>query len=310
MAASSRRNFLRQMAGASLVGPLLAARSPTAHATHPGDRDPVDDERAKPGSNMRFGLVTYQWGKDWDLPTLLANCERSQAEGVELRTTHAHGVEPSLSADQRREVARRFADSSVTLVGLGSDERFDSPDPAVLKKAIETAKSFLVLSHDVGGTGVKVKPDKFHEGVPRERTIAQIGGSLKELGQFATGYGQQVRLEVHGGCADLPTIRAILDAADNENVTVCWNSNAQDLEGAGLKSNFELVRRQFGATLHIRELNSAGYPWPELIQLLVNSDYDGWVLLEASSTPEDRVAALTEQAALFRQMVATAQDHG
>ena len=24
---------------------------------------------------MKLGLVTYQWGRDWDLPTLIANCE-------------------------------------------------------------------------------------------------------------------------------------------------------------------------------------------------------------------------------------------
>jgi len=25
------------------------------------------------GPKMKLGLVTYQWGKDWDLPTLIAN---------------------------------------------------------------------------------------------------------------------------------------------------------------------------------------------------------------------------------------------
>src|SRR5690606_25188341 len=29
----------------------------------------------KKGSQMSYGLVTYMWGADWDLPTLLANCE-------------------------------------------------------------------------------------------------------------------------------------------------------------------------------------------------------------------------------------------
>ena len=42
---------------------------------------------------MKFGLVTYQWGKDWDLPTLITNCERTGYHGIELRTQHAHGVE-------------------------------------------------------------------------------------------------------------------------------------------------------------------------------------------------------------------------
>ena len=41
---------------------------------------------------MQLGLVTYQWGADWDLPTLLANCKKANVLGVELRTTHAHKV--------------------------------------------------------------------------------------------------------------------------------------------------------------------------------------------------------------------------
>ncbi len=153
---------------------------------------------------MRLGLVTYQWGKDWDLPTLINNCEKSGVLGVELRTTHKHGVEPSLSKKERQEVKKRFEDSPVVHVGPGSNENFDSPDPETLKKSIEATKAFIVLSHDTGGSGVKVKPNSFHEGVPHEKTIEQIGKSLNIVGRFAADYGQQIRLEVHGECAELP----------------------------------------------------------------------------------------------------------
>lgn len=281
----SRRTFLETSAAAT----ALALGSQTAHAT--------------PGSKMAYGLVTYLWGQDWDLPTLIANCEKSGALGVELRTTHAHGVERTLDGKQRVAVRNRFADSDVTLVGIGSNERYDNPDPAVVKKAIEATKAFIQLSHDVGSTGVKVKPDRFYANVPREKTIEQIGKSLNELGKYAEGFGQQIRLEVHGQCAELPTIKAIMDIADNRNVAVCWNSNAQDLLGEGLEHNLALVRDRFGATCHVRELNSPDYPYQQLIDLLVKSDYDGWILLESSSKPADRVAALAEQVALFNKMV-------
>src|SRR5690606_616406 len=105
--------------------------------------------------------------------------------GVELRTTHRHGVEPSLGEREREEVRKRFEDSSVELVGLGSNERFDHVDPDALAKAIEATQAFVRLSHDVGGGGVKVKPDRFHDGVPREKTIAQIGEALHTLGEYA-----------------------------------------------------------------------------------------------------------------------------
>src|SRR4051812_9428201 len=87
-----------------------------------------------------YGLVTYMWGAEWDLPTLLQNCKKANVLGVELRTTHAHKVEPDLNDKQRAEVAARFADSGIACVGIGSDERLCNPDPAMHKKAIEKSK--------------------------------------------------------------------------------------------------------------------------------------------------------------------------
>jgi len=285
----SRRRFLATSGAAAgaLALPALAPRG----------------ARAAEDVSLALGLVTYMWGADWDLPTLLANCRQANLLGVELRTTHAHGVEPTLSDKQRGEVAARFADAGITCVGIGSDERLCNPDPALLKKAIERSKDFVRLSHDIGGSGVKVKPNDFHAGVPREKTIEQIGRALNELGEYAAGFGQQIRLEVHGKCAELPTIKAIMDVATNPNVFVCWNSNKTDLAGDGLAKNFALVRPRFGATCHVRELNTPDYPFQELIRLLVKSRYEGWVLLECSSKPADRVAAMTEQKKLFDEIV-------
>jgi len=256
---------------------------------------------------MAYGLVTYLWGQHWTLEQLIANCDKANVLGVELRTTHKHGVEPNLDRAARADVAKRFADSRVKLVGLGGNERLDHPDAASLRKAVEEVKRFLQLSHDVGGSGVKVKPDRFHADVPREKTIEQIGTTLNALGAAARDLGQQVRLEVHGQCAELPTIRAILDIANHDHVAICWNSNAQDLQGEGLRRNFELVSHRFGATCHVRELDSPDYPYEELIGLLVGMDYQGWVMLEASGSPADPVAALAAQGALFQKMVRAAQ---
>ena len=48
---------------------------------------------------MNLGLVTYNLAKGWDIETIISRCEASGFEAVELRTTHAHGVEVSLSPD-------------------------------------------------------------------------------------------------------------------------------------------------------------------------------------------------------------------
>jgi sugar phosphate isomerase/epimerase len=223
---------------------------------------------------------------------------------VELRTTHAHRVEPKLSAAERAEVKKRFADSPVTLVGLGSAEDFHRPDPAALQKSIENTKAFIRLSHDVGGSGVKVRPNDLPKGVPPEKTIDQIGKALNVVGAYGADYGQQIRLEVHGGCARLPIMKQIMDVATHPNVAVCWNSNAQDLEAPGLEHNFNLVKARLSATTHVKPVNSKGYPYQELLKLFVKADYHGWWLLEAGDDPPDRVKALAEQRVLFDKMLA------
>lgn len=264
--------------------------------------------KVKKRSSMKAGLVTYLWGKDWDVPTIIANCEKCRLQGVELRTEHKHGVEPSLSPTQRKEVRHRFENSAVEFVGYGSNVEFDSPDPGVLKQNMDLAKELVRLSHDVGGTGVKVKPNKFHEGVAHEQTIEQIGKALNEIGRFGADWGQKIRLEVHGReTQELPNIKAIMDVADNPNVVICWNCNPTDLNGKGFSYNFNLVKDRLGDTIHVHEMDTVAYPWQELINELVKMDYSEWVLWECASNPENKVEALINQRKIWEGIVAKAE---
>lgn len=297
MSDMTRRDFLGAAAMTGAAASLGVLGSPRRAAA-----------KEKKGANIQYGLVTYQWAKDWDLPTIIKNCEAAAVHAVELRTTHKHMVEPNLNEAQRSEVRKRFEASPVKFVGIGSDERFDNPDPAKVQKAIEATKDFIRLSHDCGGSGVKVKPDSFHEGVPREKTIEQIGKALNQVAEYGTGFGQQIRLEVHGKCKQLPTIKAILDVADNPNVVVCWNSNPEDLEAPGLEYNFNLVKRRLGPTTHIHCFDTTNYPWAQLLDLYVGVDYTGWMMLEEGKTPADPAAELIVQRKLFDKTLAEARE--
>jgi sugar phosphate isomerase/epimerase len=238
-------------------------------------------------SAMRLGLVTYQLAQDWDLETIIQNCEAAKFGGVELRTTHAHKVEVNLSKEQREAVRKRFQNSAVQLMGLGSAFDFHTPDPDQLKQDIAAAREYIVLAHDVGATGVKVRPNALPKGVPEEKTLEQIGKSLRELGEFADGYGQVIRLEVHGtGTAHIPRIKAIMDVAAHKNVGVCWNSNQTDLEGEGFDHNFDLVREKI-RSVHLRDLFLEEYPFRRLLARLNMAGFTGFCLAEipASADP-------------------------
>ena len=267
----SRRTFIRR------AGLGLGALGFASQAALAAERPP--DSFARP-SKLRLGLVTYNLAKDWDIPTIIRNCEEARFDGVELRTTHAHGVEVASSRGQREEVKRRFRESRVALMGLGSAFDYHTPDQARLRKDIEATKEYIVLAHDVGARGVKVRPNGLPKEVPKEKTLEQIGLALRELGEFGEGYGVQIRLEVHGPETSLlPNIKIIMDTARHRNVGVCWNSNQSDLDGDGFEHNFDLVKDRI-FTVHMRDLYLEEYPFRKLLARLNETGFSGFCLAE------------------------------
>jgi sugar phosphate isomerase/epimerase len=247
---------------------------------------------------MKLGMVTYQLGQDWDVPTLIKNCAAAKFEGVELRTSHAHKVEVSLTKEQREEVRKRFQDSPVALMGLGSAFDYHTPDADKLQRDIAATQEYIVLAHDVGASGVKVRPNALPKEVPQEKTLEQIGRALRKLGEFGEGHGVQIRLEVHGsGTSLLPNIKTILDVANHPNVGACWNSNQSDLDGEGFEHNFDLVRNRIFA-VHMRDLYLEEYPWRRLMTRLNESGFTGFGLAEIGPS-QDPVRVMRYYRALW-----------
>ncbi len=263
-------------------------------------------------NKMRFGFTTYLWGRSWDIPTLIANCTKLKAYGLEMRVEmkSAHGVELELDAAQRREVKKRFAGSPVKVLGLATGERFDSPDPAKLKAAVEKAKRYAELSHDIGGRGIRVFPNDFQKSMPQAATIAQVAKSLREVAQAAAGYKQLVRLENHGSAGRLTTLKLILDQVPEKNVVVKLNSDAKDAVDGSFEGNFNLVKSRLGDTLHAHDLNDANFPYQLQCDLLMDAGWEGWWLPEMEGKSDDPMAGLMQQRAKWEQLIETSLRRG
>ena len=63
-----------------------------------------------------------------------------------------------------------------------------------------------------------------------------------------------------------------------------------------------MLKKWFGDTVHIRELNEGNYPYQQLFNLFNAINYEGWILLEARTEPSDKIAAMKEQLSLFNKM--------
>lgn len=271
MTEASRRQFLKTgivAAGAGGVsGSVWTAPAVTAA---PDAQLPV----------LKIGTVTYNLAKDWTLDDIFKNLVEVQFEGVELRTTHAHGVEVDLTPAQRAEVKKRFEDSPIELVQMGSAFEYHSPDPAVVRQNIEGTKEYAQLAHDVGASGIKVRPNALPEEVPVEKTLEQIGKALHECGKAAADLGVEVRVECHGrGTSRIPNMKKIMDYADHPSVVVNWNSNSVDVEEDGFQANFDSLKDRI-RHVHITELHREDYPWRELFRNLREMGYTGYCFAE------------------------------
>jgi sugar phosphate isomerase/epimerase len=265
-----RREFL---AG---TGAVVAGLSATSASAAP---------ETAPPARFRLGIVTYNIAAAWDVPTILRVCRAVGLAAVELRTTHKHGVEPTMSDQARREVRQRFADAGVELWGCGTVCEFQSPDQAVVTRNVETCRRFVQLVADIGGKGVKVRPNGLPAGVLIPRTLAQIGQSLALCGQAAANAGLEIWLEVHGGGTQHPPhIATIMRAANHPRVGVTWNSNAADVVNGSVSEYFKLLRPWI-KSCHINELTS-GYPYRELFRLFRETAYDRVTLAEIQGMPD------------------------
>jgi sugar phosphate isomerase/epimerase len=254
---------------------------------------------ARAAGSLRLGLVTYNVAKDWDLDTILRNVREAGLQGVEFRTTHAHGVERTLSP---AEVRAKCAAAGLLQVSLGTVCEFHSPDPAVVRKNVDDCREWVLLAKDVGAKAVKVRPNGLPQDVPEEKTLEQIGRSLAECGKVARDNGVEIWCEVHGEKTRIPSrMRRIMDACGHPAVGVTWNSNDTDVKDGTLEESFSLLG-PFIRCCHITDIgiapppeppDAAGagapggpvrrtppYPYRELFSRLSDAGFTGFTLCE------------------------------
>jgi sugar phosphate isomerase/epimerase len=282
----NRRTFIQTIAAALPAG--LAAAAGSAPLFH-------------------LGAVTYNVLKDQDLESVIRILETAGFEGVELRTGHRHGVEPSLPAAERARVRKRFERSKVRLVAYGTTCEFHSPDAQERQKQVRIAKEFVDLAQDTGAAGVKVRPNGLPPSVPRDVTIANIGGALREIGEYAAPKRVGIWLEVHGRDTSPPSIAAaIMKATGHANAGLCWNSNAVDVSNGSVAQSFELLKPWLRHA-HIHELDRGNYPYGELFALMRKGGYTGYTMAEIGAGAPDPDAFFRAYRAKWTELTRTAR---
>ena len=297
---SSRREFL---SGAwKAAGAAAALRALPSLAAGP--------------ARLRFGLATYELGKDWDIPAIIKNLTTAKVHAVELKTLikyangttarYPHGVELELDAKGRAEAKKRFEDSPVELVSLATSEHFPWADPEKQKAAVEWSKGYLKLSHDVGSKFIRVLPNDWLPDAPHEQTLDQIADCLNQCGGLAQDLGQQIALEAHSAPGALENMRYVMDRVKYRCIGIRLNSEPRNAVNPGFEEQFQYVKNVLSPTMHVHDLKDPKYPYQLVVDTLTKAGWNGWAFLEVGANYPDRVAVLAENRAIWEQMVANA----
>ena len=222
--------------------------------------------RRRGARGLKLGTVTYNIAKDWDVPTIIKNLTEVGLDGVELRTTHKHGVEISLSPAERAEVRKQFEDSPVKIGGLGTTCEYHSPDAAVVRKNIDETKEWVKLAKDLGSPSVKVRPERPAEGsAGREdaRADRQVAARVRRVRRRTTASRSSSRCTAPRPRACPASARSSITAATTRR------SGLLELEpdrpaGRRLRGELQAAEDQIGQ-VHMRDLFLEEYPFRALI---------------------------------------------
>ena len=149
-----------------------------------------------PISFSTLGCPKWPWRK------VLDEAARLGYAGIELR-----GLEGEMDLTKRPEFgATRIAATvkdlrslDLVITDLGASTRLHEPDPRALATQMDEARRFIDLGHRLGAPWVRVFPDRFVPGEPREVTIARAGARRTRIQAFREDAGpSSIRLALDG----------------------------------------------------------------------------------------------------------------
>ena len=92
-----------------------------------------------------------------------------------------------------------------------------------------------------------------------------------------------------------------MEQVEEKNVRVKLNCDARDAEG--FEESFHKIKQYLGDTLHSHDYADPKFPYQLQTDLLIDTGWDGWCMVENSEKVPDRVEALIEQRRMFERLV-------
>lgn len=144
-------------------------------------------------------------------------------DGFEPRAgaRHAHGIDLTLSSNERDALKQQIADSPIDLCCLAVSCRY--ADPTTVDENIEETRRYIELAADLDIPRLRVFGGEIPSEVSREAAIENVAVALKQLADRARGYQVTICLETHDDWCDPNHVAAVMQAVGSEKVAVNWD---------------------------------------------------------------------------------------
>ena len=262
---------------------------------------------------MKWSLNTYRVCQDWELDRIIEVAEATGFQGIEFLMDYQqkHGIEWDASPEHRKMVKQKMDASELEFASLTSCVTFHSLDEDERKESVRRAKKTIDMANEFGCKHVRVLGDRLPEDdAGRSKVITNIGNCLGELGSYASDYGIEVSIEMHGSFSDPELALRLIKVADKENVGFVFNSQFRVgatsgwslPEGAeSMEPLYDMIA-EYITMIHTHQMDDPkqfGY-YKEMFDLLKEDGYNGYISYEGAYVGPDPEKVLNLYTALFK----------
>lgn len=210
-------------------------------------------------------------------------------EGVELRLVGGEVIDPRMPTSDRAAIKRAVDAARLPVVAVDSSIRLTDPDPG------PDLRAFLELASDWEAPLVRVFGGALAEQAPARRDgLKAAARVLEAAAQVAGRLGVSIGVETHDSFSASATVAELLSMVGSPAVGAVWDSHHPHRVG----ERPDEVYRNIGARLLLAQVKDArrapdrtdGWqlvllgdgevPVREMLALLANGGYQGWVSVE------------------------------
>jgi sugar phosphate isomerase/epimerase len=226
----------------------------------------------------------------WSLDQIIAAATESGYEGVEWRGYQDEMDLPRASiftGAERENTRRRFQDAGLQFVCLGSSVRLSDLTPEAREREREALSAYVDLAAALGCQMVRVFGGNLPSGATRDQAVPRMAQFLSELADLAAAQEVALVLETHDAFSTGAQVSELLNAAPHPAVGALWDLHHPYREGEPPEQTMQLLAPNLLHT-HVKDSRDGHYcllgegdvPVPQMLALLRQRAYDGWMSVE------------------------------